>query len=253
MIGVFGGTTEGKQVANWLDQHQLPYRYATKTNTHPVVGPYGKQLSGALDAEGMKEFFLREQIDLLVDAAHPFAIHLHETLFEVSRSLGIQVVRMEREVQHADPHPLIHYVGDYPEAVKKLEEMGAPDLLALSGVQSISKLQDYWRTTRTWFRILDRPESVSIAESERFPKEQLILGFPGKSINEEVTLYKRLNIGAILTKESGDSGSQSLKMEAALRAYLPIVIICRPTLPAFDLVIHKVEELGGIFTKTLAP
>ncbi len=251
MILVFGGTTEGKMVADTLNALGLAFLYATKTTVPGVVPHEGGCLSGVLDQEKMQALYTQKGIDLIIDAAHPFAENLHKNVASSVQDSGIPVIRLERERELLPSHPLIQVVKDYPAAIQQLRQLGNPALLALSGVQSIPKLRPYWEESMTYFRILDRPESKAIAQQQQFPKEQLILSFPSASLKEEVALYQQLNIGAVLTKESGGSGHQSLKIQAALIAELPIVILQRPLLPSFDHQVHTIAALHRLLTETL--
>lgn len=251
MILVLGGTTEGKQVAELLEALQLPYLYTTKTNTETVVGTSGVQISGALDEAGMMALCREKGVHLMIDAAHPFATALHNTVFTVAHALYIPVIRFEREAPPRVVHPLVYYETSYDDTVTELKRLGSPLLLALSGVQSIPRLAAYWQHTTTYFRVLDRPESRELASRYAFPPEQLILAHPAEEVAAEVALCKRLNAGAMLTKESGHSGRQSIKVDAARQVGIPIFIMCKPALPDFDMVVSDVAALEQALTKTV--
>jgi len=51
---------------------------------------------------------------------------------------------------------------------------------------------------------------------------------PNQKVADEKELLQRLEIDAVLTKESGHSGSLSVKIEAAQDLGLPIIILKRP-------------------------
>ena len=252
MILVFGGTTEGKQVADTLNKLQLPFLYSTKTKTNGVIPQLGRCIHGALDENAIKSLCHYEQIDLIIDAAHPFAVNLHQTVASSARTLSTSLVRYERVGQERLSHPLVRYVTDYNEAVLLLQKLGNPSLLALSGVQSIPKLTKYWRDSVTYFRILDRPESKVIADQNHFPRERLILGYPSESLAQEVSLYSALNIKAILTKESGHNGGQAIKIKAAIKMNIPAIIIKKPLLPDCDFTVSNTVELNQLLTKMAA-
>ena len=61
--------------------------------------------------------------------------------------------------------------------------------------------------------------------------DKLILGMPNKIVVKEIQLIRSKSIDVILTKESGQSGSLSIKIEAALTLDIQIFIIKRPSLP----------------------
>ena len=243
MVLILGGTTEGKQVARLLENEQCSYLYSTKTKTKRVVRNRGRQIEGTLDEMKMINLCRTENIRLIIDAAHPFAIVLHELVFSVACSLGIPLIRFERASVARIKAENIDYVADYKAAIEHLHQLGSPKLLALSGVQSIPKLADYWQQHETWFRVLDRPESMALAEKHRFPKERLIPAYPSDHLAGEMTLYQQLQVAAVLTKESGHSGKLSMKIEAASRLGIALLIICKPQLPAYNLVVHDETEL----------
>ena len=44
---------------------------------------------------------------------------------------------------------------DYDDAIAQLKANGIQRLLALTGVNTIAKLRDYWQDCECWFRILN--------------------------------------------------------------------------------------------------
>ena len=96
MILVFGGTTEGRKAVEVLEEGGSPYYYSTKTGEQDLTLHHGQRIDGTLDAEAMQSFCRENDIRLMVDAAHPFAVQLHQTIAEVSLSLKIPAIRYER-------------------------------------------------------------------------------------------------------------------------------------------------------------
>ena len=252
MILVFGGTTEGKEVAAQLEILGKEYLYSTKNKVKSAVRKYGVQLNGGLDELQLITLCRKKSIGLIIDAAHPFASQLHNTVLRVSEKLDIQLLRYERKQNKRICDPLVHYVTDFPDALQVLAEMGNPSLLALSGVKSIARLVSYWKNTETWFRIMDRKESIALAKQSHFPLEKLILGYPSDDVTNEQSLYKNLKVRAILTKESGDNGKQSIKIKAAQALNIPILIIQKPILPQYDDVIYNTASLKDQLFKSYA-
>ena len=216
MILVFGGTTEGKKVIAELSSNGHPFLYTTKTKTDWQPVPGGQYRYGILDEEQLEHLVINEKVSLIINAAHPFATTLHQTIANVATQFQRQVIRIERPTEPKVKHHQVHYVENYDEATTLLKKLGNPKLLALSGVQSIPKLTSYWKKTTTYFRILDRPTSFAIAKASHFPQAQIIAGYPSLALEEEITLIKKLGVEAILTKESGTSGLQQVKIKAAL-------------------------------------
>ena len=116
----------------------------------------------------------------------------------------------------------------FDDAINYLESHEIRDLLALSGVQTITKLQRYWKKHPCHFRVLDRDDSREIARRAGFPAENLLFWQEGQ---DELTLFRQLRPGAILTKESGESGYYEEKITAARQLGIPVIVIRRPSLP----------------------
>lgn len=231
MILVFGGTTEGKIVAGILEKKECPYFYSTKTEIDFQSGNFGTYRFGAFDKNSLITFCKDHHIQLIIHASHPFAEILHQTIAEVSQQLQITVLRYERHYPERMQHHLIHYLPSYEKVLEHLNEHRVETLLALSGVQTIEKLKSYWRNNKTFFRILPRSESRKIAERSAFPEENLILEMPVNDVRHELNMIHQYNIQCILTKESGESGFLSTKIQAALQSNTPLLILERPKLP----------------------
>ena len=89
MILIFGGTTEGRLAVETLDEAGAPYFYSTRGEAQAITCRHGQRITGALDGEAMAAFCREKEIRLLVDAAHPFAERLRQTIAGVARRLRI--------------------------------------------------------------------------------------------------------------------------------------------------------------------
>ena len=247
MILILGGTTEGRKAVQVVESAGKPYYYSTVGNEQAIEAVHAIRLTGGMDEEKMAQFCREKKISLLVDAAHPFAIRLHRTLAKVSSRLRIPVVRLERQYPAHDKRLI--WCTDYAAAIDRLRADGICNLLALTGVKTIAKLRPYWEQTPCWFRILNRKESLSLAESDGFPKERIIFFHEGE---DEKKLLDRLHPDAILTKESGESGYFKEKVEAAQACGIPVYVIQRPPLPDSFTFVQGLERLRKAIER-LAP
>lgn len=227
MILILGGTTEGRHAVRVADEAGKLFYYSTRGEEQNVSAHHGLRLTGALDASAMYDFCRKEGIRLIVDAAHPFALQLHRTIAEVAEQLGIPVIRYERIYPPRTGD--IIWCEDYDDAVKKLKAEGVHRLLALTGVQTIGKLKDFWQQRECYFRILDRDSSRQKALSAGFPSDHLLYYREGANERLYLQLFRP---DAILTKESGISGGFVEKTEAAKAEKVKIFAVKRPALPA---------------------
>ena len=226
MIIIFGGTTEGRKAVQVIDQAGKPFYYSTKGDLQEVNSLYSIRLSGAMDAATMMNFCKEKDIQLLVDAAHPFAEQLHQTIADVSEQLQLPVIRYERIYPSRNKD--IIWCEDYPDAINKLYKEKITKLLALTGVQTIGKLKSFWQHTDTYFRILNREESLSIATNQGFPQDKLLFY---QTENNDSQLIKDLQPDAIILKESGTSGGFIEKVTAAQENNIKIFAIKHPAMP----------------------
>ncbi len=231
MTLVFGGTTEGKKVAKFLEREALPYFYSTKTEIEFDKGQFGSYRFGAFSPAELITFCQEKKISTIIHASHPFAEILHQTIAEASSFLSLTVIRFERQYPIKSVSEEVIYVKSYAEAIDYLKTKKIENLLALTGVQTIEKLESYWKKNNTYFRILPRESSLAIAEKAGFPKENLILEFPSDDLKNEIEILKKYKCQAVITKESGESGFLSTKIEAARICNIPIVIVERVMLP----------------------
>lgn len=227
MILILGGTTEGRAAVKVADEAGKPYYYSTKGALQQVNCAHGIRLTGALDAAGMEAFCRENAIRLVIDAAHPFASALHQTVATVADALQLPVIRYERHYPAWEKEWIA--CRDYVDAIRQMNEKGIQKVLALTGVNTIAPLRPFWQTATCWFRILDREESIEIAQRQGFPLDRLLF-YSGKE-GEEDYWIQHLRPDALLTKESGYSGHFEQKTEAARRHRIPLFVICKPPLP----------------------
>jgi cobalt-precorrin-5B (C1)-methyltransferase len=222
MILVFGGTTEGRKAAEVLEEAGSPFFYSTKTGEQDISLHHGQSIDGAMDAEAMKAFVSEHGIRLIVDAAHPFASRLHETIAAVASDRQIPVIRYERIYPPRDPD--IMWIDDYSQVPTDIHT-----LLATTGVQSISKLK--WLEAlgiKVFYRILNRESSIVLAKEQGATDNQLCFYEDGNKID--------VDADAILLKESGLSGGFCEKVAAARAKGMRIIALKRLELTQGDCV-----------------
>lgn len=216
MLLVFGGTTEGRKAAEVLEEAGSTYFYSTKTGEQDITLHHGQRIDGALDEEAMQTFCSKHDIRLIVDAAHPFASILHQTIASVARAQDLPVIRYERIYPPRDPD--ITWIDDYSEVPTDIKT-----LLATTGVQSISKLK-YLEAQgiKVYYRILNRESSIALARKQGTTDEQLCYYEDASEIP--------IRADAILLKESGETGGFSEKVAAARAKGMRIIALKRPSL-----------------------
>ena len=220
-----------------LEEGGSPYFYSTKTGEQDITLHHGQRIDGALDVEAMQTFCGEHDIRLIVDAAHPFASQLHQTIALVSQSLNIPTIRYERIYPKRDPE--ITWIDDYSQIPRDIHS-----LLATTGVQSISKLKPLEVAgVKVFYRILNRESSIALAQKQGASPEQLCYYENPQDIPVEAE--------AILLKESGLSGGFSEKVEAAKVRGMRIIALKRPQTPANFTIVNGPYGLRRMVEKLL--
>ena len=225
MILILGGTTEGRRAAEVLEEAGKPFYYSTKTGEQDIMLHHGRRTDGAMDADGMRRFCQEHGIRLLVDAAHPFAQQLHQTVMATGSELQLPVIRYERIYPPRDPS--ITWIDNYSEVPRDIRS-----LLATTGVQSISRLKALEaQGIKVYYRILPRESSIRLAHQQGATDSQLCYYEDGSAID--------VDADAILLKESGISGGFIEKVNAAKARGMRIIALKRPQL---SMQRHTLEE-----------
>ena len=116
-VVIFGGTTEGRQLAGYLIQLNKQQKMQ-KIQVHVcVASEYGAQVLpeddalkvhvGRLEQADMQEFLQEVQADICVDATHPYAVLVTQNIYQACKVVGVPYVRVRRDMQeeqeNADP------------------------------------------------------------------------------------------------------------------------------------------------------
>ena len=229
MILVFGGATEGRKAVAELEEAGQPFYYSTKTDMQDVTLHHGITIQGAMDQEAMTTWCQRHDIRMLIDAAHPFALMLHETVAAVAAKLHLPAIRYERIFPPRDAD--ITWIDNYQDIPHDIHT-----LLATTGVQSISKLK--WledEGVKVFYRILDREISINLAHEQGASDDQLCFYTDSRVID--------IDADAILLKESGLTGGFQEKVDAAKQKGMRIFVLRRPKTPS---VFHSVNGPHGL-------
>jgi precorrin-6x reductase len=225
---LFGGTTEGRELAGFLSEKKIPALVSVATR-------YGEQLldcgqtvntySGRMNREDMYALFRSEEPKLVIDATHPYAAEVRVNILDSCRKSGTRLVRVLRETSvtdgcrcFSDMSALVEWLNETEGVI--FSAMGAKEAAALTAVSGFRK--------RVILRIL--PSEGSIAEC-------IGLGYPVKHLlcmqgpfSEEFNRSTFLETGAsiLVTKESGRHGGFAEKINAAKSLGMEIAVLSRP-------------------------
>lgn len=229
-IVIFAGTTEGRELAQFLSRHQVDVHVCAATE-------YGGELlrmehctvhAGRLDAAQMRELFRQLGEDVLVvDATHPYAAEASANIRKACEGCAAYL-RLLRESSAAAGDDIVP-VASVQEAVDFLAGTQG-NILVTTGSKELGcfmALPGY--RTRVYARVLSAPEAVSSCAALGFAGKHLICMQGPFSEELNLAMLRQFDAKWLVTKESGRSGGFEEKLRAAKRAGARVVLIGRPT------------------------
>ncbi len=227
---VFGGTTEGLELARWLGSRgtcDVVVSSLTKYGGSLVEDlPNVESLTGRMLPEDMESLMRERAFTCVVDATHPYATGVTASIARVAGGCGVPVVRVLREGEPEGPWESV----DGADAAAHLVAESAGNVLLTTGSNDlptyVSAMDDY--RERLYARILPIASSVAAADELGIPLDHVIAmkGPFSKELNK--ALIREFDIQTLVTKASGAAGGFWEKIEAAQECGIGLVVIHRP-------------------------
>jgi precorrin-6A/cobalt-precorrin-6A reductase len=254
MILVLGGTTEGRELAIELQRagYTCMLSVTTELGARMVAGSQLKIQIGQLDGDGFNNLLRQEQIQLIIDATHPYAEIIKLTAANAAKAAGITYIRLERQAILLPNNPEVVTVNDYTEALAVLrKEQGG--VLFTIGVKNLYCFKSLWLELHypVWVKIYPEVESLKASLELGLLPEQIVAFHGPGNIELLKAILKMYGVSWIVTKDSGITGGVDIKVTAALETGRKILVIKRP-LTRTKLTFQNVGEIIE-FVKTNFP
>lgn len=245
MILVLAGTKDGRDLIALLAQAG----YEVMASAFSQYGGELIQLenvrvhTGPLDENGLAELMTLHEIDLLVDASHPYAVNVSQNGMMACEKTGIPYLRYERPRGTLPAYEGLYVVNDYQQAIEKAASLGKTVFLT-TGSRHLKLFKD--ATLLQHHRIIARvlPEPTVLTECIDLgfsPKD--IVAIQGPFSHElNMALFKEYRADVIVTKNSGQVGGSDTKMTAAMTLGLPLVVIDRPRIH-YTNIVYAIEDV----------
>ena len=230
-ILIFSGTTEGRELAEWLDSQGVMVHVRVATEYGAVVmepsANIDVRVGSCGGAEGIAGVIDELSIGIVVDATHPYALNITRHIREACERTGAEYIRLKRPDSEGDTDGVVPFdtLEDAVEYLKGTEGR----ILASTGSNELSlytRIPDY--TERVVARVLSTVESVQKCAALGFEGRNLICAQGPFSEEMNVAMLKQVDARFMVTKDSGDAGGFVEKVRAARRAGATLVVINRP-------------------------
>nr|WP_199298468.1 cobalt-precorrin-6A reductase [Leptolyngbya sp. FACHB-17] len=220
---ILGGTTEATQLAAKASElPNLDVISSLAGRTQQPHHPLGDlRIGGFGGAVGLFHYLQDQQIDLLIDATHPFAAQISWNAATAVDRASIPRLAIVRPVWETEPHWI--EVESNEAAAGLLPEIAKRIFLTIGR----QELATFAHLTQLWFlmRMIDPPVAGT-----PIPPGEVLLARPPFSVAQERSWMQSYNIQAIVSKNSGGDATVS-KLIAARELELPVVMVQRPTTP----------------------
>jgi len=249
-VVIFGGTTEGRELAEFCSRCWTEALVCVATELGRDITPEMRCVDyhvGRLDKEGMTELLTQVKPKIVVDATHPYANLVTENLTTVCTELGLKYLRIKRPDGNASATDNVRTLPDVEAAVAWLNTtkgvvfsaMGAKEAEALTHVDNYQ--------TRIVLRILPIAEGVRECLDLGYPSSHLIAMQGPFSEDLNLAMFRNANASILLTKDSGDAGGFQEKLAAARQRGMRCAVISRPG----DVDGVSVEDAEPLITKAV--
>ncbi len=227
---VIAGTSESRDVIveQLKEGKKVLACVATDLGAEMLV-EYGIDIHiGRLDLEGFLDLFRTCPCDRIIDASHPFARIVTETVKEAAGILGIPYERYERKDLTYD-YDRILSVADTREAIEVLNGLQG-NILLTTGVNTCG---EYARGVtggreRLYVRVLDTETSYEGCRKAGYPDDHVFGEMPPYSVEDNLRLIGETKARVMVSKDSGKTGGVDVKVEACRKAGITMVLIRRP-------------------------
>ena len=227
---LFGGTAEGRQLAQWLGAEQIPATLCVATDYGAALAPNAPGLevhAGRLDRAGMDGLIARTGCTHVVDATHPYAAQVTQTLEAAAQAAGLPYLRLVRQGADGLARPGWRTAADMEEAARILEGM-AGNVLLTTGSKDLAVFARPGLVERCCPRVLPAPDSLARCLALGFPPKHIICmqGPFSRALN--AAMLRQLDARALVTKDTGAPGGFAAKAEAARDTGCTLIVVARP-------------------------
>ncbi len=237
---ILGGTGDAVELAKRvIDLPELTVITSLAGRTSTPKNLVGATRIGGFGGEaGLMEYLQTEQIDLLIDATHPFAAQISWHAAGAVRQMGIPWLMLIRPAWERLPQDRWIEV-DRIEAAVTVIPASAKRVFLTIGRQQLAlfaSLTDRWCLMRS----IDPPDA-----DIQLPPGELLLDRGPFSLEQELRLLQDYQIEAIVSKNSGGDATYA-KIIAARELSLPVIMVQRPTIPEGEQVRDVAEAIKWI-------
>lgn len=241
-ICIFGGTTEGRKLAEFLSGQPCDVTVCVATDYGQTLLPESEHVSVSarrLPVGEIVSLLTEKRFDLVIDATHPYAQSITKSIASACRETGTPRWRLLRSASGVSPeHTYVETVSDAAAFLAGTEgnillTNRSKELAGFSQLPGFSK--------RVWVRVLPLQSSLMRARRQGSPASHIFAMQGPFSEAMNAAMLRTIGAQYLVTKDGGAPGGFEEKESAAKSAGARLVVIGRPP-----------EEEGLSLSKTIS-
>ena len=266
---IFGGTSEGRMLSEYLDKRQLRHTVCVATDYGEEVMEHTEYVQirqGRLDVPEMEALMRSGDYAVVVDATHPYATAVSENVRMACKAENMPYLRYLRDAGGAagsktsDAHQStlisgrdagtdssITWVNSAAEAATYLETQSGNIFLTTGSKELHVFTERISDLGRLFIRVL--PSASVITECRNLGMEgKQICAMQGPfSAEMNIAMLKQTDAAFRVTKDTGTTGGDPDKVQAAHQLGVRLVVIRRPEESGLDFaaLLKKLGEALG--------
>lgn len=245
---IFGGTTEGREIADFLDarEEQVILFLATEYGAEQIEeSKFIDCRVGRLDAEEMRKVLEQEEARYVIDATHPHAREVSRNIQEACKKAALPYFRVRRESVTVDEAKYFDCLEEMLEYLQGREGKIFSSL-GLKAAESLTQLDRFQE--RLIMRVLPDYRGLKHLEELGYPRKHIIAMQGPFSSELNDAMFKAVEAEILISKDSGYQGGFLEKIEAARANHMEICLLRLPEEEGFSLseMKEKILEVQGV-------
>ncbi len=246
MIALILGTSEGREILSLLNKFTDNILISTATAYGGEIlknYKYKKLNTKPLNKEELSNMLKENQVNILIDASHPYALEVTKNAREVSKDLNIEYLRYERpsSAEEFKENKKVVFLEDYKDLNEALKNIKG-NILNTSGSRNMNKILDLKLENRIIHRVLPSVKVLEDCFNLGVKVEDLmaIKGPISKELNK--AFIKDYYAKALILKDSGPQGGTKEKILACLECNIYALVIRRKKIN-YEREFNNIEDL----------
>ncbi len=243
---IFSGTTEGRRLSEMLSEGGISHHVCVATQYGSDVMTHEGHATvhiGRMDEKEMTAYLAANGFgkgDVAIDATHPYASEVSTNIKNATRTAGCGYIRVMRRSSATEIRSeLSGYVNQYNSVrdfAKFIDGVEGNILLTTGSKELREYSENVSRETlsRTYVRVIPSAESIGICDELGIGSSHIIAMQGPFSYEMNRAVIGQYGIKHMLTKDSGDAGGFTQKIEAAADSGISVHVIVRPGEDAAD-------------------